>query len=143
TSQNPIREPFLRFLVTMTWPQGQLLREYVVLLDPPFLPQKQESFFIKTTAVDGQSGSELTGLDRPNGIAQTRRPVTEGITAFPIAERAISTYGPTAPTDTLWRIAQRLQSSRPSITLQQMMLALQKVNPDAFFDNNINALKSK
>lgn len=143
TSQNPIREPFLRFLVTVTWPQGQLLREYVVLLDPPFPLQKQEFFFIKTTAVDEQSKGELAGSNVLNGIIQAKRPATEDATASSTIEGAISTYGPTAPTDTLWQIAQRLQSSRPSITLQQMMLALQKVNPEAFFYNNINALKSK
>lgn len=143
TSQNPIREPFLRFLVTVTWPQGQLLREYVVLLDPPFPPQRQESFFMKATAVDRQSKGELAESNVLNGIVRAKRPMAEGATASSIIEEAISTYGPTAPTDTLWQIAQRLQSNRPSITLQQMMLALQKVNPNAFFYNNINALKSK
>ena len=37
TSSAPISEPFLNFLLEVTWPQGQLLKEYTVLLDPPVL----------------------------------------------------------------------------------------------------------
>ena len=37
TSSAPISEPFLNFLLEVSWPQGQLLKEYTVLLDPPVL----------------------------------------------------------------------------------------------------------
>ncbi|MES2663377.1 MAG: FimV/HubP family polar landmark protein, partial [Pseudomonadota bacterium] len=33
-SDNPIREPYVNFLVEVLWPQGRLVREYTVLLDP-------------------------------------------------------------------------------------------------------------
>ncbi|MCB1588331.1 MAG: fimbrial protein FimV, partial [Xanthomonadales bacterium] len=35
TSSEPIREPFLTFLLDVNWDRGRLLREYTVLLDPP------------------------------------------------------------------------------------------------------------
>ncbi|MGB5347743.1 MAG: hypothetical protein WBN23_16375, partial [Woeseia sp.] len=35
TSQQPITEPFVTFLVEAVWSRGRLLREYTVLLDPP------------------------------------------------------------------------------------------------------------
>ena len=35
TSSKPIIEPFLNFLVQLNWPEGQIQREYTVLLDPP------------------------------------------------------------------------------------------------------------
>jgi pilus assembly protein FimV len=35
TSDIPIKEPFLGFLLAATTGQGKLLREYMVLLDPP------------------------------------------------------------------------------------------------------------
>ncbi|MBT8112727.1 MAG: hypothetical protein KJO47_03515, partial [Gammaproteobacteria bacterium] len=41
TSNDPVREPFLTFLVEVTWPKGRLLREYTVLLDPPEFAQQQ------------------------------------------------------------------------------------------------------
>ena len=34
-STDPIREPFLNFLVEINWNRGRLLREYTALLDPP------------------------------------------------------------------------------------------------------------
>lgn len=39
SSATPIKEPFVNFLVEVTWPQGQLLKEYTVMLDPPVLMQ--------------------------------------------------------------------------------------------------------
>ena len=34
-SKDPIREPFVNFLLEVEWPKGRLLREYTLLLDPP------------------------------------------------------------------------------------------------------------
>ena len=35
TSPRPVVEPFLNFLLEVDWPQGRMVREYTVLLDPP------------------------------------------------------------------------------------------------------------
>ena len=35
SSDFPIREPFMNFLIEVNWPKGRLMREYTVLLDPP------------------------------------------------------------------------------------------------------------
>ncbi len=43
--------------------------------------------------------------------------------------------------DTLWQIALKTRPSR-SVSPQQMMLAIQRANPGAFIDNNINKLRS-
>jgi FimV-like protein len=50
-------------------------------------------------------------------------------------------YGPTFINEHLYRIALRVRPN-PSITVQQMMIALLKANPDAFAQHNINALKA-
>lgn len=34
-SRRPVVEPFLNFLLEVDWPQGRMVREYTVLLDPP------------------------------------------------------------------------------------------------------------
>ena len=54
---------------------------------------------------------------------------------------SVSTYGPIKEKDTLWSIAKKLRPSR-AITVQQMMLAIQRNNPDSFLDGNINLLRS-
>src|SRR5690606_19453030 len=43
SSQKPIREPFLNFLVEVVWPNGRLLREYALLIDPPMFAQEPAS----------------------------------------------------------------------------------------------------
>ncbi|KGI77734.1 hypothetical protein LF63_0110500, partial [Oleiagrimonas soli] len=48
-------------------------------------------------------------------------------------------YGPVHSGDTLWGIANRMRSA--DVSVNQMMLALQSANPDAFYKDNINALK--
>ena len=35
TTRDPVVEPFLNFLVEVTWPRGRIVREYTILLDPP------------------------------------------------------------------------------------------------------------
>ena len=53
---------------------------------------------------------------------------------------AASEYGPVASGETLWEIA---TTTRPNeaVTLNQMMLALLRANPQAFYQDNVNTLK--
>ena len=50
------------------------------------------------------------------------------------------TFGPTGPSDTLWTIAQQVRPDG-SVSMQQVMLAIQDQNPNAFIGGNINRLK--
>ena len=43
TTNGPVREPFLNFLVDVDWPRGRLVREYTVLLDPPVFAGAQQA----------------------------------------------------------------------------------------------------
>lgn len=144
TSQDPIREPFLDFLATVVWPQGRLLREYAVLLELP-LPQKRKFAPVSAAAVNKQSKTELIGSQVSRNVSTREAwagwPVADSATASSTSKITFSTYGPIGPTDTLWLIAQRLLQPRSSITPQQMMLALQEINPGAFLHNNINGLR--
>ncbi|GGA77293.1 hypothetical protein GCM10011521_14450 [Arenimonas soli] len=49
-------------------------------------------------------------------------------------------YGPVADGQTLWSIASNTRPD-PAVTVNQMMLALQRANPEAFINDNINQLK--
>ncbi|MEH8020323.1 FimV/HubP family polar landmark protein [Rheinheimera metallidurans] len=50
------------------------------------------------------------------------------------------TIGPLSPSDTLWRVAERIKPEG-NISLYQVMYALYLKNPDAFLDNNLNHLR--
>ncbi len=110
TSKEVMREPFLDFLLEVDWPQGRLLREFTVLLDPPLLDRGEE--------------------EAPPAIEPTLQ-----------AQMAqASEYGPVLKGESLWEIAKRLKD--PSVTTEQMALALFKANPEAFARANLNVLKS-
>ena len=54
--------------------------------------------------------------------------------------RAARNYGPVIEYDTLWSLARELRPDT-SVSIQQMMLALLRTNPDAFSYGNINWLR--
>ncbi|MGB5834687.1 MAG: fimbrial protein FimV, partial [Thiohalocapsa sp.] len=57
TSREPIREPYLDFLIEVLWPQGRMVKEYTVLMDPP-------------TSVS----TSAPRVSQPNVTAPVRRP---------------------------------------------------------------------
>ncbi|WP_349736843.1 FimV/HubP family polar landmark protein [Pseudomonas jessenii] len=111
TSSKPLSEPMVKFLVQVMWPNGRLLRDYSVLLDPSkFSPQTAEAAAQPTSTV----AAPVTGATKPSQYTTT-------------------------PRDTLWEIAAK---ARNGGSIQQTMLAIQALNPDAFIDGNINRLKT-
>ena len=142
TSTKPMREPYLNFLVEVLWPNGRLLREYTVLLDPPlYTPQSvipaSAQLPIAAPAPRIQAPAP-TPAPRPAAVAApTPRPVAP---AAPAAAAALqgNEYKTTA-NDTLWEIALR---ARAGGSVHQTMLAIQDLNPDAFIGGNINRLKN-
>lgn len=133
TSTKPIRDPYVKFLVQVLWPNGRALREYSLLLDPPkFSPQ---------AAAAAAAGSAQLPSTAPNATPApppaAEIPAPAPSTPAPAAEPKFTQYT-TANNDTLWEIAERVKNGG---TVQQTMLAIQALNPDAFIAGNINRLK--
>lgn len=106
TSSKPLPDSYVRFLMQVQWPNGRLMRDYSVLLDPAKFDQPAP------TASAPASSAPATGT---------------------LARHT------TTPHDTLWEIAAK---NRHGASVQQAMLAIQALNPDAFVDGNINRLKT-
>lgn len=135
TTRDPVNEPFLNFLVELNWPAGRVLREYTVLLDPPVFEEGRVQPLIAVPAGSVQSQTTVTApQSRPEPKPTPKRSNSWQTPAAP------GTYK-VQPNDTLWEIA---LATRPdaSVTPQQMMIALQDVNPGAFINGNINRLKT-
>ncbi|PYC34633.1 FimV/HubP family polar landmark protein [Pseudomonas protegens] len=117
TSSQPLSEPMVKFLVQVMWPNGRLLRDYSVLLDPSkFSPQAAAA--AQAAPVSGPAVN--APVTRANKVSKPEQYTT-------------------APRDTLWEIAAK---NRNGASIQQTMLAIQALNPDAFIDGNINRLKA-
>lgn len=141
TSNQPISEPFLDFLVELNWPNGRLLREYTVLLDPPLLVDEAPAPIVAATAegagVRGASVPAAAPVARSSGSAV---PMTG--TRAQVAEDGAWNYGPVARDATLWSIAQELQALGGGYSIEQIMMALLRDNTDAFYNGNVNELKA-
>lgn len=139
TSSEPVREPYLDFIVEARWPTGRLLREYTVLLDPPLFsgPGSGITHRASVTAPEPTAGRRQAAP--PDTPAEPPRPQRQyGADAQPEPQAGAEYLVQRA--DTLWRIASR---SRPAGTsIQQTMLDIQRLNPEAFIGNNINQLKA-
>jgi FimV-like protein len=120
-SRRPVSEPFLDFPVQMSWPGGQMIRQYTLLLDPPNLVRPAT-------------------VSRPAPAPATPRPTATAPRATSPSPAAGATYGPVQRGETLWPIAQTLRPR--GITTQQMAMALLRANPQAFIDSNINRLRA-
>ena len=151
TSKEIVREPFLGMLLEANWPKGRLLREYTVLLDPPVMaPAVKGSSAVVVAAKEPErmatqplpASKPTPAKPAPIAATQPSAPPPKPAAKPTSAPRAVTgnEYGPVAAGETLGEIA---RSTRPdeAISVNQMMLALLKSNPNAFFKENINALK--
>ena len=177
TTKGAIKEPFLNFLVEADWSKGRLLREFTVLLDPPFYadspapaPQPEP---VAESATETVSEAETTQSVPEPIVESTDTSSDQSVIPEPIAmnetdsepsdqteqstddnssvaevlamvESADAEQGQAGDVtvskgDTLWGIAAGLQGSGQSMS--QIMLAIQRANPEAFGDDNINNLK--
>ncbi|WP_165676342.1 FimV family protein [Metapseudomonas otitidis] len=135
TSSKPVREPYLNFLVEVLWPNGRLLREYTLLLDPPAYSPETAAVAPALAATAPAQKARPTASRASASAAQT-------LSSAPAAASSKVAGGGdyrTTSKDTLWDIAQR---NRASGSVHQAMLAIQDLNPDAFVGGNINRLKS-
>ncbi len=153
TSRQAISEPFVTVLVEVAWSRGRLLREYTVLLDPPvMLPVPEAVQTIEPAATGAPDATQpAAAIDRPapERVAQpTVRETPPSVQATPPLQTLNPTrteapvptagsYGPVKPAETLWSIADRYRPA--GITMNQMLVAIYRANPQAF-GGNMNTL---
>lgn len=129
TTDKIVREPFLNFLVELHWPSGRLLREFTVLLDPP-------AFSEAPPAPVGQARVEST-KQATSPIAAAKTVGETSARGAPQTDNRVRIK----KNDTLWSIA-RDHRPEDALSIRQTMLSIQKNNPHAFINNNINLIKA-
>lgn len=130
SSTQPVKEPFLTFLVAAQWPSGQMLREYTVLLDPPNYAAAGGG--VQAPVTQNVPATEMSAAAVPQPVRSAPRAET--------MSTAGGNYGPIQRGETLWSIAHNLTSGEPA-EVDQMMIALYRANPNAF-SGNINRMKA-
>ena len=115
-STDAFTEPLVNFVVDLRWGNGQLVRQYTLLLDPPGFaaaapPAATPIVETKTQTVTRQSGDRA--VRKTTHIKVGAKATLRGVA---------------------WRVGERSESD-----LQKMMIAIFRANPSAF-DGNINRL---
>ncbi len=126
----------------------------VVQEAPPPAPEPKSAPFVAPAPVAAEPEptpppAPRPEADNPRPVAAQPRPAQPAPAPPPVASEPVPTptptptprqYGPVAPGQTLWSIA---NSVRPdaSISVNQMMVALLRANPEAFAQENVNRLK--
>jgi pilus assembly protein FimV len=126
SSDQPLRVDELHFVLAARWPSGQVVREYQTPLNQSALVKKSQKEVVQSVPVASASAISSQTVFRKATIA---------------AEK-LSSKGQlnVAKGNTLWSIAGQ---NRPSnqLTIYQTMMAIQALNKDAFYSDNINLLK--
>jgi len=138
TTTAPIKEPLLDFILEVTWPKGRLMREYSVLLDLPVTAQKS----VAPAQASVMDVSEKRAVSSRAALHQVAASTPPAVATRSIEPKLTDHgYGPTMRPNTLWQIAEVMHPDAAAST-QQVMLAIVKKNPEAFYNNNVNALKA-
>jgi pilus assembly protein FimV len=137
-----VLEPYLNFLVELRWPKGRLLREYTVLLDLPnysAAPARIISPAAASVPPDREKTKPFVRSFVPASKAPSAAPSSSSRSTNDKADSQAESAVTVRANETLWSIAKRVREEGSSIN--QTMLALQDINPNAFINNNINLLK--
>ncbi len=143
TSTQPVNEPFVDMLLELSWNSGRLVREYTFLLDPAEMRATQAPQVAPPVVPRGvASSSTNTAPAQPAQPAQPRPSASQPAPA-PSSSTAAggeATEYRVRSGDTLGKIAAQIKPVE--VSLDMMLVALYRANPDAFVGNNMNRLKS-
>lgn len=167
TSDRNVQEPFVDVILEISWATGRLMREYTLLFDPPTMARAQSPKSGQGAAVataptftspalsaampppvplasaaptrEERRASAQAAEETRQASARTRQAAAETRMAARPASSAGDEYEVKSG-DSLSRIA--AQYPRAGISLEQMLVALFRSNPQAFIDGNMNRLKA-
>ncbi len=148
----PLNDPFVDLLLETSWNAGRIVRDYTVLLDPPGNRRARATAIAPISPQIGEAPRALTPPVAPSATplaaqdsgsaSQRRQRTTASQTLVDTTTRAGSSEQQVTvkPGDTASRIA---ASYKPAdISLDQMLVAMLRANPDAFIAGNINRIKA-
>ena len=155
TSNSPINEPFLDLLIRAQWANGQLSRDYTLLLDPPNFqstptptqvpvqtaaPSPAPAMPVAPSVSNAANASNTPNPAMPVAPALQTPPPSVVAKKSPAKSAAAPGQYVVKRGDTLSKIANA--SGVQSVSLDQMLTAIYRANQSAFIDGNINLVKT-
>lgn len=143
TGDRAVLEPFVDVIIEATWTNGRLVREYTMLFDPPTRTAAAPAPAPAAAPVLSPAPVPAEPVARAPAPSARSKQTPMETPRPPVASSGTEPSGDdirVRPGDTLSKIAGRTQ--RPGISLDQMLVALFRGNPQAFVGDNMNRLKS-
>ncbi|WP_338050795.1 FimV/HubP family polar landmark protein [Ramlibacter algicola] len=148
TGRKPVNEPFLDVVLETNWASGRIRRDFTMLFDPPALRQGQGTTTAQATPLPPQASAQPSAVP-PRSAASGRDQRAAGTPASPA--KPSTAAAPAAPAgegkqvtvqsgDTAAKIA--VANKPASVSLDQMLVAMLRSNPDAFVNGNVNRLRA-
>ncbi|WOJ94306.1 FimV/HubP family polar landmark protein [Congregibacter variabilis] len=156
STDEAVLEPFIDLIIEARWPSGRLLREYTVLVDPPAF--RQDVVTVSAVErIEQDTNLEKPALATPPAQQQAVSSASDSVAlresslpAGQMPKRAFSAETAEIPRsgnrymvkrdETLWQIAS--EGKPQGVSVQQAMLEIQRLNPEAFINGNINQIKA-
>jgi pilus assembly protein FimV len=146
-SMRTINEPFVDLMLDASWVSGRIVRDYTMLFDPPKSRSNQVSIpstpqlssvpaQIQTPAAPAPVASMSSGTRTPALSRAASKKSTPLAEKFTESGKSVTVK----PGDTAGRIAAALL--HPHISLEQMLVAMLRANPEAFVAGNVNRIRA-
>ncbi len=143
SSDRVIQDPFVDLILEARWNTGRIVRDYTMLFDPPSLRSTSNATITPAQVPQVKPEASQRPVVPVSPQAQTPR-TTPATTAKPGPQPQASAAEPKQVTvkagDTAGRIAAAHQPAQ--VSLDQMLVALLRANPDAFIAGNVNRIKA-
>lgn len=144
SSSAPVDDPYLDLLLDVNTATGKSVHEFAILLDPPGATEAPVARAQAPAPAPASpapaarpAAAPPASATRPAAVAPAAAPAATAQTAGAVTK---GTYGPVERGQTLTGIAQ--QTLPAGVDINQMLLAIKQANPDAFYRDNINTLKT-
>lgn len=147
SSSRTINDPFIDLILEATWSQGRILRDYTLLLDPPALRKApaaptlaQSNTAPVVTNLPTRPSTATSETPRPSAPAASSKPPRAPATASTPKAATSTDHITVQRGDTAGKIAANLRPA--GVSLDQMLVAMLRANPDAFINDNLNRIKA-
>ena len=155
TSTQSVNEPFVEILLELNSSTGKLTREYTMLIDPLEMQTTNAASSVAPKVAPTSAPQIINAAPAPVAPAPTQSPAPAATS--PVAKPIEKNTAP-APSksdsassdktgeyqiksgDTLGKIADQFKPA--GVSLDQMLVAIHRSNPNVFINNNMNLLRS-
>jgi pilus assembly protein FimV len=136
--QRPVNEPFLGIVIDANWAKGRVVRDYTLLIDPPHQrapapvapPPQRKSAPVLPSSPQPHLGVAVPTPESAPASASGPSSTTSGTEGQVRVQRG----------DTAAAIAAAHKVE--GVSLDQMLVALLRANPDAFIRGNVNLIRA-